>query len=101
MESEINEEDKADKLAFEPLALNENEAELKDLLMKLNKKPHDMIRTQEAIYKSDFKGKTFTDKEWVKILVENPKLIQRPIIIKDDQAVLGDPAENVAQLFKL
>lgn len=75
------------------------EDELKTLLSKLNMKPFDMVRTQEAIYKSDFKGKNFTDDEWVKIIVENPKLLKRPIVVKGNKAVWGDPAENIEQLF--
>ncbi len=76
------------------------EKELKDLLMKLNKKPQEMIRTQEAVYKQNFKGKEFTDDEWVKIIVENPKLLKRPVVVKDNKAVWGDPAENIEELFK-
>jgi arsenate reductase len=76
------------------------EEELKELLVKLNKKPQEMIRTQEAIYKQQFKGKNFTDDEWIKIMVENPKLIKRPIVVKDNKAVWGDPAENIEELFK-
>jgi len=76
-----------------------NESELKELLMKLNKKPLEMIRTQEAIYKSDFKGKNFTDNEWVKIMIENPKLIKRPIVVKNNKAVWGDPAEELEIFF--
>ncbi len=77
-----------------------SEQEFKDLLMKLNKKPQEMIRVQESIYKQNFKGKNFTDDEWVKIMVENPKLIKRPIVVKDHKAVWGDPAENIEVLFK-
>ncbi|MCD6091829.1 MAG: hypothetical protein J7J72_10040 [Bacteroidales bacterium] len=73
---------------------------LTQTLEKLNKKPKQIIRKQEAVYKLEFKGKEFSDKEWVKILVKNPKLIQRPIIIKDNSAVIGDPTENVELLFK-
>lgn len=73
--------------------------ELNNLLIKLNKKPCDIIRTQEAIYKSNFKGKNFTDEEWVKIMVENPKLIKRPIVVRDNKAVWGDPAEELSVLF--
>lgn len=76
-----------------------SEAEFADLLMKLNKSPQDMIRTQEDIYKSDFKGKNFSDEEWIKIMVEHPKLIQRPIIVRDYKAVWGDPPEEIDQLF--
>ena len=72
---------------------------LTEALQKLGKKPEEIIRKQEAVFKSEFKGKTFSDAEWVKILVTNPKLIQRPIIIKDEKAIIGDPAENVNLLF--
>ncbi len=76
-----------------------SEAELADLLMKLNKSPQYIIRTQEDIYKSDFKGKNFTDEEWIKIMVEHPKLIQRPIIVKNYKAVLGQAPEEIDNLF--
>jgi arsenate reductase len=76
-----------------------SEEELKGVLVRLNKKPAEIIRTQEAIYKSDFKGKDFTDDEWVKILVENPKLIHRPIVVKGPKAVIGDPAEEIDTLL--
>ena len=76
-----------------------SEDELNGLLEKLGKKPADMIRTQEAVYKSDFKGKKMSDADWVKAMVENPKLIQRPIVVKGNRAVLGDPAENIDALL--
>ncbi len=76
-----------------------SEEELKKLLMLLNKKPQEMVRTQEAVYKQNFKGKNFTDDEWVKIMVENPKLIKRPIVVKGNKAVWGDPAEEIDKLF--
>jgi arsenate reductase len=76
-----------------------SEDELKDILVRMHKKPEEIIRTQEAIYKSNFKGKRFTDEEWVRILVENPKLIQRPIILKGPKAVLGDPVSEIDVLL--
>jgi arsenate reductase len=76
-----------------------SEADISDLLVRLHKKPEEIIRTQEAIYKSDFKGKNFSDEEWVKILVENPKLIHRPIVVKGPKAVLGDPASELDVLL--
>lgn len=72
-----------------------SEEELKDLLVRLHRKPLEMIRTQEEIYRKGLKGKNFTDDEWVKIMVENPKLIHRPIVVKGPKAVLGDPADNI------
>jgi len=76
-----------------------SEEELKDVLIKLNMKPQEIIRTQEAVYKSDFKGKNFNDDEWVKILIEHPKLIQRPIVVKGYKAVIGDPSDNIETLL--
>jgi len=77
-----------------------SEQELTTLLMKLNKKPQEMIRTQEAIYKQNFKGKNFTEGEWVKIMVENPKLIKRPIVVSGNKAVWGDPEYELEVFFK-
>ncbi len=75
------------------------EKSFKEVLKKLNLKPQEMIRTQEKEYKENYKGKNFTDDEWVKILAENPKLIQRPIIVKDNKAVVGDPVKNIDPLL--
>jgi len=71
------------------------EEQIKLVLAKLHKNPQEIIRTQEDIYKKRFKGKNFNDEEWIKILVEFPNLIQRPIIEKDHSAILGDPIENL------
>ncbi len=71
---------------------------LKEILMKMNKRPKDIIRTQEAVYKTEFKGKNFTDEEWINILIEHPKLIQRPIVSKDYKAILAQPPENIDEL---
>ena len=72
--------------------------ELKNLLILLNKKPLEMIRKQEDIYKKNYKGKEFSDDEWIKIMVENPKLINRPIVVRNQKAVWGDPPENIKEL---
>ena len=77
-----------------------SEEELKDVLIKMNARPAEIIRTQEDIYKKQFKGKNFTDEEWIKILLENPKLIKRPLVVKGYRAVWADPPENMEKLFK-
>ena len=75
------------------------EEELKDILIKMNIGPSEIIRTQEEIYRKQFKGKNFTHDEWVKILIENPKLIKRPIVIKNYKAVWADPPENLDNML--
>ncbi len=74
--------------------------ELEKLLVKLNKKPTDVVRTQEDYYRQHLKGKKFEDHEWIRILVQNPKLLQRPIVEARFKAVIGDPAENIGELLK-
>jgi arsenate reductase (glutaredoxin) len=69
--------------------------ELSDIFAKLDRKPSEMIRKQEAIFKADFKGKNFTEDEWIRIIAENPKLLNRPIIVRGNKAVWGDPVENI------
>ncbi len=59
---------------------------LKNLLMKLNMKPIDIIRVNEDVFKKNFKGKNFTDDEWIQILIENPVLLQRPIVVSEYKA---------------
>ena len=74
--------------------------ELSDIFVKLNNKPSEMIRKQEAIYKSDFKGKSFNEDEWIRIIAQHPKLLNRPIVIGKHKAIWGDPADNLDEFFK-
>ena len=76
------------------------EKELDRLLVKLNSKPSDLLRTQEDYYKQNLKGKKFEDHELIRIILQNPKLLQRPIIEGIYKAVIGDPVENIASLLK-
>ncbi len=73
--------------------------ELKEILLKSNLKPSQIVRAKEEYFKTYLKGKCFTDDEWIKILIENPKLIQRPIVVGKYKAVIGNPPEEIAKLF--
>lgn len=75
-----------------------SEAELSALVMKLHVKPVELVRTQEEVYRKELKGLDMNDEEWIKVLVENPKLIHRPIVEGKYKAVVGDPLENLDQL---
>lgn len=72
---------------------------LAEILNKLNISAEQLIRKTESIYKENYKGKTFTEAEWIDIMVKHPKLIERPIVIKGNKAVLGRPPENVIALL--
>lgn len=75
------------------------ENELREVIQKTGEKPFDLVRTQEKLYKAEFKGKEFTDDEWIKILVENPRLLKRPIVVNGSKAVLAQPPEAVEEII--
>lgn len=75
-----------------------SEAELSALLMKLHVKPFELIRTQEELYKKELKRLNLNDDEWIRVMVENPKLIHRPIVEGKYKAVVGNPVENIDKL---
>jgi len=76
-----------------------NENELANLLKMLGMNAEEIVRKGESLYKEKYKGKNLTDKQWIKILANNPILIERPIIVKGKKAVLGRPPQNVSSLF--
>ena len=77
-----------------------SEAQLKQLLAKLGMKPEELLRKNEKVFKEKFKGLTFNDDEWIKVMIEEPKLIERPIVVKGHKAVVGRPLENVIDLIE-
>lgn len=76
-----------------------SEEELKHIVKLLSIKPIDLVRKNEAIWKSEFKGKTLSDNEIVKAMVENPKLIERPIVINGNKATIGRPPESILEII--
>lgn len=75
-----------------------SESELKEVLRKLAKKPSEIIRTKESIYK-ELGLKDATEEELLKAMVENPKLIERPIVIQGDKAVIARPLEVIKEVL--
>jgi len=73
--------------------------EIKGILAKLGIKAEELVRKNEAIYRSKFKDNSYSEDEWVRILSDNPRLIERPIFIKDNKAALGRPPENVLSIL--
>ena len=75
------------------------ESELKDVIALLNISPLDLVRKNEAIWKSDFKGRVLSDTEIINAMVSNPKLIERPIVINGTKAVVGRPPEQILTIL--
>jgi arsenate reductase len=73
--------------------------ELKGVLSKLGLKPIDLIRKNEAIWKSDFKGKTITEEDLINAMITHPKLIERPIVINGNKAIIGRPPESILNII--
>ena len=72
---------------------------LKEILKKLNIKPFDLVRVTENLYKEKFKDKNLTDEEWIVAMHENPSLIQRPILVKDNFAVIGRSEDALDEII--
>ena len=72
---------------------------LKKILKMLGLKPEELLRRGEAIYKNNYKGKELTNEEWIDAMIEHPKLIERPIVVSSDKAIIGRPPENVLDLI--
>ncbi|MNF96826.1 Arsenate reductase [compost metagenome] len=73
--------------------------DLKVLLEKLNLEPIQLIRIKEKIWLENYKGKTMTNDEIIQAMVDNPILIERPIVIKDGKAIIGRDLDAVASFL--
>ncbi|MGG6230542.1 arsenate reductase (glutaredoxin) [Tenacibaculum sp. SDUM215027] len=75
------------------------EEELKKIINFLNIFPIDLVRKNEKVWKEEYKGKELSDTEVVKAMVKNPKLIERPIVISGNKAVIGRPPETIKEII--
>ena len=73
--------------------------ELKDILQKLAIPAIDLVRKNEAIWKENFKNKELSENEVIEAMVTFPKLIERPIVINGEVAVIGRPPEKIKELL--
>ncbi|HCE58571.1 MAG TPA: polyphosphate kinase 1 [Prolixibacteraceae bacterium] len=74
------------------------ETELLEIIEKTGKDADSLVRTNEQDYIDNYKGKTMTNEQWIKILVKNPKLLQRPVVINGKKAVLANPPEKIEEI---
>jgi len=78
----------------EPLSATE----LKELLRSAGLAPRDAIRTNEVAYQQHVAGRNLSDEQLIQVMAKHPELIQRPIVVKGDRAVLARPIKKLAEL---
>ena len=79
----------------EPLSVDE----LQHIIQILNIKPIDLIRQKETIWKDHFKNKKLSDKKLIELMVEHPKLMERPIVVNYNKAIIGRPPVRILEII--
>ena len=73
--------------------------ELQEIIKKLQLSPIDLVRTKEKEWKENFQGKELSDKDIIDAMVKFPRLIERPIVIKGNKAVIGRPPQKILEIL--
>ena len=73
--------------------------QIKDLLTKLDIEPIELIRKNESIWKENYKGKDLSREQVIEAMAKHPKLIERPVVIIGDKAVVGRPPEKIVEIL--
>lgn len=92
----------AKDLYFETRLYLENplsEIEIQDLLEKLEVSVNEIIRKNEELWKESFSSKTYTEQELISILANHPKLLQRPIVIIGNKAIIARDLEKLEKFL--
>ena len=72
--------------------------ELKELLRMAGLRPQDAMRTNEEAYRQHVASRNLSDEQLIQLMVKHPELIQRPIIVRGDKAVLARPLDRLGDL---
>ena len=92
-----NTKEKFEKIEY--LVKTPSEEEIKEILKMLGIKAEQLVRKKEPLYKENYEGKKISNKEWIKILHDNPILIERPILVNGDKAIIGRPMETIVEFL--
>ncbi len=89
----------ADAVVVEYLKTPPTAGELAVLIAKLGIEPEQLVRKGEDVYKQHYAGKKLSAEQWIAAMVQHPILIERPIVVVGNRAVLGRPPENIETLL--
>ncbi|UII76017.1 arsenate reductase (glutaredoxin) [Flagellimonas sp. HMM57] len=73
--------------------------ELREVIACLGISPENLVRKNEAIWKEKYRNQLLTDEQVLDAMIAHPKLIERPIVMKGRNAVIGRPAENIKEIL--
>ena len=77
-----------------------SKTEVENLLSKLGLSIRDILRAEEDEFKNNnLKNENLSDDKLIELLIKFPKLLQRPIVVKNNKAVIGRPPENILNLL--
>jgi arsenate reductase len=79
-----------------PLSIDE----LRTIVSKLNIKPIHLVRIKEKLWIENYKNINLNDQEVLKIIAENPILMQRPLVVDGDKAIIGRDFETIENFLK-
>lgn len=91
--------DRGDVEIIEYMSQNIDLSALRSAIVLTGLKPSQLVRKNETVFRERYKGKSLTEDEWIEVFVKEPRLLERPIVIKGNKGVLGRPPENVLNLF--
>jgi len=74
-------------------------AELQEIVRKLSIEPIELVRQKEAIWKENYKGKDLSDDEILEAMIEHPRLMERPIVVHNEKAIVGRPASLILDIL--
>ena len=73
--------------------------DLEEIIAKLEINTIELVRKNESVWKEKFKGRNLNNKEIIQAMIDNPKIIERPIVVNGNKAILGRPPENVLKII--
>lgn len=77
-----------------------SEEELREIISFLEIPGEELIRKNESVWKENYSGKSMSEAEIIRAMVKNPKLIERPIVVKNGKAIIGRPTEKIKILLE-